>query len=120
MPAMKVSPAQKLTSKQKVVAKGYEKLFVSLKAQIASLETDAKSVKSKLIDLFKAGYQFTILTPVECERATIPWKSIAHELAEKYMSKAQYEKWLVEIDRQYPPQPIEMSFRLPTEPKKED
>lgn len=100
--------------KIKYVLLSEEKEFIRLDNLVKKYDSELSKLKEKLRKQFDRGFIFQLLTPKPSEgRFAPPWKDIAHELAEKYMSKSEYKKWDANLIKQYPPTDVATSFIVP-------
>lgn len=88
-----------------------EKTFIAYDAKIKATDKLLSALKIKFGKLFDKGYKFKLLTPKPSEgRFAPPWKQIANDLAEQYMTKSEFRKWEKKLAKDYPPTPVATSF----------
>lgn len=108
-----------MTAKSKPVLLAPRKLEKELANNLAEqkrLQKRAATLKDKLTPFFEKDAQFQYLQVFQSQRSSPPWKVIAMELAVKlYGDSKRVSKWLREVSRDYPPQPCEVTFRLPAD-----
>ena len=96
---------------RKQIPNGLAKRYISVEAELSELQDTRKTLKARLDKLVARGYTSSLLEITEVERASVPWRDIAEELAERFMSSGEIHRWNRGIAKKYPAKPIAPTIR---------